>query len=210
MPEVLHTEVVGARPLRAPAPSFDAVTRAALEAATAEAEARGRAAGEAAGRAAARAELADAADAVVGAVTALHAEVVAQREAALARDLDRVTAVVTAVLGQAPPATAALLAARLRDAVALLDDAALPVRLHPDDAAALADVLDDPRVTLRPDPTIARGDALIEGGWGRAELTRAAITRAVLDTLAEDERRLLDATAVPGGPAAAPATEVER
>lgn len=185
MPEVLRTEVVGARSLGAPASSFDPATAAAVDAAVDAAERRAFAAGEAAGRQAAHAELAATVGAVSDALDAVRSELVDQRGTATSRDLACVEAVVTAVLGEAPPTAARVLVARVREAVDRLDDPQLPVRLHPADADTLGSLLDDPRIELVADPQVARGDARIEGTWGRAELTRAAVTRAVLATLAD-------------------------
>ena len=185
MPEVLRTEIVGAHRLGSPAPSWDAATRVALDHEVAAAEQRAHAAGYAAGVEEATAGLRDTVAAVVGAVDAVRADLAEQRAVAIARDLHRVEAVVSAVLGTSPPPDAAVLAERLNDAVGRLDDPALPVWLHPDDLDALAPLLDDPRVTLAADPSLAPGEARIEGTWGRADLTRAAVTRAVLDALAD-------------------------
>lgn len=184
MPEVLRGAVVDGATLVAPAPVWDPVTAAALAAERDEAERQGYARGVADGRAEAGAEISRLGQALDAAIADLHAEVSAQRAAAIATDLELVTAVVDAVLGTAPPTPAFELLARVREAATLLDDAALEVRVNPADHALLADAPLDPRLALVADPSVAAGEASVSGTWGQADLRRAALRDAALAQLA--------------------------
>jgi flagellar biosynthesis/type III secretory pathway protein FliH len=194
LPEVLRGAVVGGSTLVAPAPVWDAATTAAIDAERVQAEERGYTRGLAEGRAAAAAEIGRAAAAVSSAIASLRAEVVEQREAAIAVDLELVRATVDAVLGVAPPASAEIVLDRIRDAATMLDDPTLEVRLHPADLAGLEGGAFDPRLTLVADPAIGPGEAAISGTWGRADLRRAALRDAALAHLTAG-----DGGDVPGG-----------
>lgn len=184
MPEVLRTEIVGAQTLARPGAVLDPATAEVLAAEVAAAEARGHAAGEAAGRAAARAELDRAVAAVTDACRQVHDELREQRRTACATDLDLAAAVADAVLGRCPPDDALTVLDQVRDAVTMLDDDPLELRLHPDDLAALDGATLDPRLRLHADRTLAPGDATVRGDWGDADLRRTALTRAALAALA--------------------------
>ncbi|WP_052668820.1 hypothetical protein [Nitriliruptor alkaliphilus] len=183
MPEVLRGTVVGGSTLVAPAPVWDAVTAAAVAAERDDAERRGYQRGVADGRAEASADVARVAAALAGLLDRVYAEVAAQRDAAVAIDLDLVRATVDAVLGSAPPAAATAVLDRVRDAAAMLDDPTLEVRLHPSDHAAVAGAALDPRLDLVADATVEPGDATVTGTWGQADLRRAALRDAALAQL---------------------------
>jgi flagellar biosynthesis/type III secretory pathway protein FliH len=144
LPEVLRLPVSdGVATLVAPTPVLDPATAAVLEQAVADAERRAFAAGERAGREAAVEAATRAAAAVGQALDVLHAEVIAQRAATCAADLDLAVALASEVLGRSPADDAVAVLDRVRDAVAMLDDDPLEVRLHPEDHAALAAVRRD-------------------------------------------------------------------
>jgi flagellar assembly protein FliH len=181
--EVLRGAVVGGSTLVAPAPVWDEVTARVIADERAAAEVTGHARGVREGRAEAAAELAHVREVVSTAVAALHAEVRAQREVAVATDLDLVLAVVDAVLGQAPPASAVVLLERIGEVAALLDDPALEVRCNPGDLDVLGGASLDPRLTLVADGSVPPGEASVAGTWGRADLRRAALRDAALALL---------------------------
>jgi flagellar assembly protein FliH len=181
--DVLRGTVVGGSTLVAPAPVWDAVTAQAIAAERDAAEARGHARGLAEGRAEAAGEIARLGQALELAFASLRAEVAAQREAAVTADLDVACAVIDEVLGTAPPTDALLLLDRVREVAAMLDDPTLEVRLHPDDQAVLAGAALDPRLSLVADPTVARGEASVDGTWGRADLRRRALRDAAFAQL---------------------------
>jgi flagellar biosynthesis/type III secretory pathway protein FliH len=182
--DVLRGTVVGGSTLVAPAPVWDAVTAQAIAAERDAAEARGHARGLAEGRAEAVGEIVRLGQALEAAFADLRAEVAAQREAAVAADLDVARAVIDEVLGTAPPTDALQLLERVREVAAMLDDPTLEVRLHPEDRAVLTGAALDPRLSLVADPTVARGEASVDGTWGRADLRRRALRDAAVAQLA--------------------------
>lgn len=184
MTEVLRTAVVGAVTLRPPAAAFDRATSDVLQAEIAAAAAAARADGHAQGREAATREIDRAVAGIVAAVDRAAAEVAGQRAQAVAADLAVVAHVVDAVLAACPPDATDAVATRIREAVARLDDDVLDVRVSPHDAQLLGSQPFDPRVRLLADPSVAPGEAHVAGTWGRAELTRAALTRAALEAIA--------------------------
>lgn len=191
MPEVLHAEVVGSRPLAAPTVVHDATTRAAIDAEIAEAvtaavtvaERSAHTRGLADGERLAREQLESRAAAITAAVDRVHTELVAQRATAVAADLDLVERAVTEVLGVTPPSPVPIVLDRVRAAVAALDDDVLELRVAPVVAASFEDVALDPRVRLVPDDRVADGDAQVTGRWGSADLTRGSLTTAVVAAL---------------------------
>lgn len=189
MPEVLRLDVAAdaVRSLTGPTPVLDPTTAAVVEQAVAEAQRRAYAEGEAAGRRAAVDEATSAATRIVtalgGAIDQLMAELAGQREAATTASLQLARVVAAAVVGATPPPEALALSDRIHDAVRLLDDDPLQVRVNPADAAALEGLLSEPRLALVADASVAAGDARVVGQHGGAELTRAALLDAALEVL---------------------------
>lgn len=184
--ELLTRPVVEAtpRPITAPAAALDAFTRARIDEAVAEAYTRGRRDGAADARADAAAATQRVTAAVADAGAAVISELRELRAAAAEADTGLAVAIAEAVLGREPHDGGMALLARLRDALSALDDEALTVHAHPDDAALLADALDaDARVTVTPDAGLAPGEARVTGRWAEAELTRAAAWAAVREVL---------------------------
>jgi flagellar biosynthesis/type III secretory pathway protein FliH len=181
LPDILRAEVGDeVRRLSAPTPVLDPATAAIVEATATEAEARGFREGERAGRAAAEAAAQRGAGAISGAVQALHDEIRGQRAAACEATLEVAEHLARAVVGRTPPDEALDVLARVREAIAALDDERFEVRVHPEDEAALAGHLDDARLRLVADPSMSPGDARVAGEWGGAELTREALLAAAL------------------------------
>lgn len=90
------------------------------------------------------------------------------------------------VLGREPSEETTLLAGRVEQALAALDDSPLTISVHPSDLeATAAGVADREGVSASPDPSLRPGEARITGPWSRADLTReaglAAIAGALLD-----------------------------
>jgi flagellar biosynthesis/type III secretory pathway protein FliH len=189
LPEVLRAPDEGrVRVLSAPAPVLDPATAQTLEREVAAAREQGRREGEQAGRAAGEQAARDAAAAVASALDALHAEVVAQRQAATTASLQLAVELAADVLERTPPDDARTLLARVEEAADALDDPSLDVRLHPDDLAALDGAGIDARLQLVADPGQAPGEARIVGTWGGAELTRARLLEAAVQARGEEGR----------------------
>jgi flagellar biosynthesis/type III secretory pathway protein FliH len=188
LPEVLRIEVGDeVRRLGAPDPVLDPAMAAIVESSAAEAEARGRREGERAGRAAAEAAAQRGAAAIAGALQAVHEEIRSQREAACRATLEVAERLAREVVGRTPPDEATVVLDRVRQVVEALDDDRLEIRVHPDDQAALAPHLDDARLHLVADASVAVGDARVLGAWGGAELTREAMLSAALAGAVEVE-----------------------
>lgn len=186
MPEILQLTVADDRvhALRGPVPVLDPATAEVVEAAIAEATARAYREGEASGRGAA-VDAADRAGAgIVNAVRELLTEVRAQVQTATELNLAFAADVAAAVLERIPPDDALTVLDRVRRAVEALDELPLQVRLHPDDAAALASAPTD-GLELIVDPTMARGDARVVGASSGAELTRLTMVAAAAEVLAD-------------------------
>ena len=189
MPEVLRAPDEGqVRVLGAPDPVLDPATAQALEREVAAAREQGWREGEQAGRVAAEQAARDAAAAVASALDALHAEVVAQRQAATAASLQLAVELAADVLERTPPDDAQVLLDRVQQVVEELDDPSLEVRLHRDDLVALDDGRVDTRLRLVADPGQAPGEARVVGAWGGAELTRARLLEAAIQARAEEGR----------------------
>jgi flagellar biosynthesis/type III secretory pathway protein FliH len=188
LPEVLRIEVAdGVRRLGAPDPVLDPAMASVVAAAAADAEARGYREGERAGRGAAEAAAQRGAAAIAGAVQAVHEEIRSQREAACRATLEVAERLAREVVGRTPPDDAMVVLDRVRQVIAALDDDRLEIRVHPDDEAALAGHLDDARLQLVADSSVAPGDARVLGAWGGAELTREALLAAALAGAVEVE-----------------------
>lgn len=189
MSRLLSLPTLDAEPrvLSAPAPALDGFTRARVEEAAQAAYDQGRRDGAADARteAAAAAEritaaLAQARDAAVAELASLRAEQ-AHATVSLA------TAIAEAVLGREPHDGGQALLARVRDALASLDDAPLVVRVHAEDLDAVAAGVADERVSVEVDPRLAPGEGRITGPWAQADLTREAAWGAVREVLAVEE-----------------------
>jgi flagellar biosynthesis/type III secretory pathway protein FliH len=181
LPEVLRIEVGDeVRRLGAPDPVLDPAMAAIVESAAAAAEGHGYREGERAGRAAAEAAAERGAAAIVDAVQGVRDEIRSQREAACRATLDVAERLAREVVGRTPPDDAMVVLDRVRQVIDALDDDHLEIRVHPDDEAALAGHLDDARLQLVADPSVASGDARVLGAWGGAELTREALLAAAL------------------------------
>lgn len=175
------------RLLSAPDPTLDTFTRQRVEEAAEAAYEQGRREGAADARAEAAAAaqritaaLAQARDSALAELAALRAEQ-AHAHVGLA------TAIAETVLGREPHDGGQALLARVRDALANLDDAPLTVRVHPDDVAAVAGGVLDERVSVQADPSLAPGEGRISGSWAQADLTLQAAWRAVREVLATEE-----------------------
>lgn len=188
MPEILHLTIddTAVHRLGAPQATLDPSTMAVLEAKVAEATAQAYAEGEAAGRAAAIAAADRTAQAVQAAVGQVHAELVAQRDEATRLQLDVAAELAEAVIGRVPADDALTVLARVESAMALLDDPALTLHLHPGDHAVIGDRA-IPGITVLADPSVAAGDARITGAHAGAELTRTALLAAVVEAVAEGD-----------------------
>lgn len=188
MPEVLRVQIddTAPRPLASPAAVLDPATTAEVERRIEQARASAYAEGERAGREAAHAQVARAVDAVERAAGQVSRELAAQREQVTRASLALAQQLATAVLDATPPVEASDLLRRVEQAAAGLDDERLTVALHPDDHAALSDVMPaDARLELVADRSVAAGEARLAGPFGGAELTRTRLLAAAV-TLAEE------------------------
>lgn len=86
------------------------------------------------------------------------------------------------IVGSAADHWAETLSTRLMEVMAILDDDTLVVRMSPEDTAAVEHLL-GPAVTVRQDPSLDAGDAVVEGTWARADLTLAQAWRTIEDDL---------------------------
>ncbi len=106
----------------------------------------------------------------MGRVRSIDADAVARLAMEIAR----------AVLGHEPHDGAVSLLAKVRDALANVDDRPLTLYVHPSDAELLGEALSDvDGLGLVADPTLAPGDARVQGRWSDADLTRSAAMLAV-------------------------------
>lgn len=77
-----------------------------------------------------------------------------------------------------------ILANRLEEALRVVDDRPLSVRLNRADLEGLGVALTERSgVTALADPSLRPGEAVVEGNWARAEITREAIRTAVKEVL---------------------------
>lgn len=187
MSEVLQLTVDGSSPRRLGVPEavFDAATSAAIEQRLAAARAEAFAEGEAAGRAAVHAEVEALRSFVAATATTVTDELHAQRDQATAIHLDLARRVAEAVLDRSVAPDADELLERIRSAVTALDVDEVQIRVHPDHHAHLSEVAEGAGFTWLPDPTLAPGDACIDGGTCGVDLRRGALVAAALDLLSE-------------------------
>jgi flagellar assembly protein FliH len=188
LPDVLRTHVAGAEVhrLRLPRPVLDPATSVVLDEAVERARAEAFEEGRAAGRAENSADLGRAATAVTGAVDALRAELATTRTEATRASLELARRIAVAVVDGTPPPEATEVLARVRDAIALLDDAPMRVQLSPGDADRLEGARLDGGVELIADPTLRPGEARIAGPCSGADLTRSALLDAAIELLGDE------------------------
>lgn len=156
--------------------------RAALAHAEADREERARA--HDAVHARAVDEVARTADGLVRAADRLHAESSAHRDALAATAVDLALQVAEAVLGRELQIAADPGRDALRRALAAVPEPGpVTVRLNPDDLAALGPDALEGRVTVRADPTLARGDAVAETDTCSVDATVAAALARVREVL---------------------------
>jgi flagellar biosynthesis/type III secretory pathway protein FliH len=90
------------------------------------------------------------------------------------------------VLEREPSEKSGLLAERIGEALAALDDSPLVISVHPSDLeATTAGVAGRDGVSVSPDASLRPGEARITGPWSGAELTREAALAAVAEALRE-------------------------
>lgn len=156
--------------------------RAALAHAEADREERARA--HDAVHARAVDEVARTADGLVRAADRLHAESSAHRDALAEAAVDLALQVAEAVLGRELQIAADPGRDALRRALAAVPEPGpVTVRLNPDDLAALGPDALEGRVTVRADPTLARGDAVAETDTCSVDATVAAALARVREVL---------------------------
>jgi flagellar assembly protein FliH len=103
----------------------------------------------------------------------------AQRLTTLALEIAR------AVVGREPHDDGVALAARVREALATVDDRPLQLGVHPGDVANLSQALVDVAgLTVTADPSLAPGEGRLHGRWAEADLTRGAAWLAIQRALA--------------------------
>lgn len=149
-----------------------------------QARAEGFEAGRREGFAAGRSDMAGAAERVQGAVGAAVADLVQVRAAAVTEAIDSALEIAEFVLGRSPHDDGATLAARVQDALRLLDDEELTVVIHPQDWDAVSNAVRLPNgVTMERDPSLRPGEARVSGRWATAELTREAALAVAREVL---------------------------
>jgi flagellar biosynthesis/type III secretory pathway protein FliH len=194
MTRVVSATVIGAgvhRLAAAPPDRHDPIVRQLVEQATAEAYERGLRDGRDHGRAEAREATAEQVSrlgaSVVAALEATGQQVRAAGDELIESSFELAVAMAEAILGVEPHDGGTVIAARVRDALARMEDTTPVVVAHPDDVEVLSAALADQRdVTVAADPGLAPGEARIRGGWAKADLTRAAAFAAVRRELGVD------------------------
>jgi flagellar biosynthesis/type III secretory pathway protein FliH len=169
--------------LEAPPAALDETTRRAVEAAVSDAYARGLAEGRSEGRA----EAARDHERAIGAITAAARDAAAALQAVRGEQaealVDLAAAIAEAVIGRQPHDGGRALLARVRDALAGMDDGPLTVHASPQDIEVIAAGLRGVDVEVLPDPALQPGEARVAGPWARAELTHAAAWDAIREVL---------------------------
>jgi flagellar biosynthesis/type III secretory pathway protein FliH len=167
--------------LAPPAPANDAFVQALVDDAAAAAYEQGLRAGEQAAAAA----LEGALGRVRQAFAAVREEIAALRRERAGADVELATAIAETVVGREPSDGGRALLGRLRSAMAELDDAPLVVRVHPgDERLVAAAVARDGEVSVEGDPALQPGEAVVDGPFGSADVTRRAAWEAVSAVLA--------------------------
>ena len=180
--------VADARPLAAPNPAFDPAVTAALQEAYDRGRREGEAAGYAAGTASAGTEISRAVGVVQAALQQTVAACAAARQHESAQVVELAAAIAKVVVGREPSLEAEHLLARVREALAVVDDPTIAIAANGADVAVLAAGLADVvGLDVTADPTVAPGEARVVGRWASVELTRAAGWDAVAGVLDSDE-----------------------
>jgi flagellar biosynthesis/type III secretory pathway protein FliH len=158
----------------------DGATAELLETVRAEAFEAGRREGFAAGRSDMEGAIARVSSAVQDAVASLRALRSADIDQTIAVALE----IAEFVVGQLPPDEGGALGARIRDAIANLDDEDIVVAVHPQDWDTVSSAVSlPPGVTMDRDPTLRPGEARIAGRWATADLTREAALQIAREVL---------------------------
>lgn len=169
-------------------PAFEGSGRSFVDPATAELIETVRAeafeAGRREGFAAGRADMESAVSRVDGALR----DAVRRLGELRAGDIEQTIAVALEVaefvVGQLPPDEGRVLATRIREAVAKLDDEAVVIAIHPQDWDAVGELVMLPNgVTMQRDPSLRPGEARIRGRWATADLTREAALQVAREVL---------------------------
>lgn len=184
---LLPSPALGSTPraLDAPAPALDEFVRARVSEARAAAFDEGRRHGAEQ----ARQDLGAALERIESAFASVRSDLRALQQARAGAAVDLAEVMATAVLGRVPHDGGEVLLGRLREALGRLDDAPLTVRVHPTDAELVtAAVARAGEVAVTADPALPAGEAVVEGAWARADLTRAAAWDAIRDLLEGAER----------------------
>lgn len=193
MSRVLTAPVVTAepRPLDSGTPRFDPEATAAIEQARREAYARGHADGAASAVENAHREAARVLSALREQLEPLAEQLEAVRRARAEVDVELALAIAEAVVGVAPAPDAAELGNRLRDALSVLDEPHVTVRLHPDDeplVRRLVAAIEErglAELSLVSDTSVPPGEARVSGRWARANVGRQSALSAVRAMIGE-------------------------
>jgi flagellar biosynthesis/type III secretory pathway protein FliH len=98
--------------------------------------------------------------------------------------MDAALQIAKMIVEEIPDRVRTSLAGRIGAAIEQMDDPAMTVVINPDDEGLVAPALRTVTgVTVRTDPTVAAGDARIEGQWARADLTLGTAWRIVEESL---------------------------
>lgn len=186
--------VVGSGPRRLSTASqdrVDPVVRDLVERAREDGYAQGLAEGRTRGAEDATEAARQQVDALGRAVTAacqqLRLDAEAERDRTVAAATELALSIAAVVLGREPHDGGDAVAARVRATLDQLDDPAPVVRTSPTDVEVVAAAVADLRgVQIETDPRLQPGDARIDGGWARADLTTAAAFAAVRRELGVD------------------------
>lgn len=171
--------------LAAPPPAADPFVRAQVDEAAARAYERGRRDGEAT----ARAGLEASTGRVEAAFARVCEELAALRRERAGADVELAAAISEVLLDREPHDGGRALLARLREALAELDGGPLSVRVHPDDAEVVRAALAvDGSVEVEAVEHLRPGEAVVDGRFASAELTRAAALDAVRAVVAGEAR----------------------
>ena len=178
--------VADARPLLAPDPAFDPAVTAAVQAAYERGRNEGHAAGFAQGVASAVEETHRAVGILQGALHQTIAACAALREHESSEVVALAAAIARVVVGREPAPAGADLLARIRAALAQVDDPTVAIAVSPADVTSIAAGLTDVvGLNVVEDPSLPPGEARIVGRWASVELTRAAGWAAVADILGD-------------------------
>jgi flagellar biosynthesis/type III secretory pathway protein FliH len=151
-----------------------------IETARAEAFAEGRKEGFSAGRS----DMEETVSRVDAALRNAVAQLTQMRSAAIEETIDAAFEVAAFVVGQTPHDDGGAVAARIRSAIADLDDEAMVIAIHPQDWDTVSAEVRLPNgVTMERDPSLRPGEARIAGRWATAELTREAALEVAREVL---------------------------